>query len=176
MNPERVPMTTGEVIAVVAMFYFGIVYVIALRIYLERASSMGRIKYTGSFLRQVMQCFYEDLMLHCPWSREVSIRYRMKHLFQLAHDKPWGKFENSKGVWTCEELQKADQSALRIAADGCFVSRTQFWFSHLLAPSLIIPYFLLITVLGLITAPLYYLYLYLFNKPRFKEVVDEMRE
>ncbi len=146
-----------EMIGSLLICYLMIAYGIGLRCYLEGASSAGRIKCDQGLFRQILKCFYEDLMLHCPWSREKSIRHRMKNLVKLAHERPEWKFDNPKGIWTCMELQKADESALRIAADGCFVSRTQFWITHLLGPPLFIPFWVVIIVVGLIISPFAYI-------------------
>lgn len=153
MNHERLPMTIGETISFIAIMYMIVFYGIALRCYLEGATSAGRIKYTQGLFRQVFKCFYEDLMLHCPWSRSISICHRMRYLVQLAYDRPDWKFENPKGVWTCAELQKADEAALRIAAEGCFNSRTRFWFDHLLSPLLMPMVLIIIIVLIVILIP-----------------------
>ena len=96
-------------------------------------------------------------MINCPWSREISIRHRIKFLTRTAHDNPGREFESSKVVLTCEDLLKADESALRVAVDGCFVSRTQFWVTHLLGPPLFIPFWVVVIVVGLIISPFVYI-------------------
>lgn len=68
----------------------------------------------------VFRAIKHDLFgLHCPWSWETAISYRVKYAHQLLHS-----MRHEKG-WRPEDCHNPDNH-LQIAID-CFRSRKYFW-------------------------------------------------
>ncbi len=67
---------------------------------------------------------YDFFLLHCPWSKEISIKYRVKYI----RAKFRRGYTHEKG-WTLADCRHTQNHA-QIAYD-CFISRTRFWAKNL---------------------------------------------
>lgn len=113
-----------------AVFCYYILYADAadrrfrLKIYLYENASLWQdfIAYNKSVLELLALDF---LKIHCPWSKEVSIRYRVQDarsvLRYMTHEKGWT-------VADCDNPANHRQ----IAKD-CFQSRIRFWTTSIFA-------------------------------------------
>src|SRR3990167_3611493 len=66
------------------------------------------------------------LKIHCPWSKETSVKYRVQEVHRLLTNCG---MKHEKG-WTAEDCYNPEKHR-RIARD-CFCSRTTFWAKGLL--------------------------------------------
>ncbi len=88
----------------------------------------GRLSCEENFFIGALRCLRDDfLRIHCPWSKKLSIRYRIEHLWWFFGDG--GREHNRIGFLTRADL--ADASRHQEIAQACFISRARFWFKGL---------------------------------------------
>ena len=93
------------------------------------------------------------LKIHCPWSKETSVKYRVQKarnlLSTMTHEKGWT-------VEDCDNPANHEQ----IAKD-CFCSRTKFWLKDLaimLILPIYIPLVLVVLILAMVATSIYRLF------------------
>lgn len=69
----------------------------------------------------------EDVLLHCPWSRTVSVHYRAQELLKEIDEYcDHALYHGKKFAWDLGALRR-DPQYLHACTHDVFVSRTRFW-------------------------------------------------
>ncbi len=102
------------------------------------------------------------LKIHCPWSKETSVKYRVQEVHRLLND--YG-MKHEKG-WTTEDCHNQEKHQ-QIAHD-CFCYRTTFWAKGLLDIFLISPIrvalLVVVSLVATVVLPLVGLYRFVFSR------------
>lgn len=129
----------------VAMFGYYVTYAIAVdsnyRLPLPSATGGQRLSFLQE-QKEILKLLRLDFFrIHCPWSRKISIHYRVLEARRLLQHSV-----HEKG-WTVEHCD--DSLCHAQIAQDCFVPRSLFWSKELLT-ILTYPILLLVVVLVLI--------------------------
>ena len=102
------------------------------------------------------------LKIHCPWSKETSVKYRVQEVNRLLTDC---SMKHEKG-WTAEDCHNPEKH--RQIAHDCFCYRTTFWIKGLLDIFIISPIRMALLVIVVLVAevalPLIELYRFVFSR------------
>jgi len=118
--------------------YFSLATIFFYIFYSEGCEDMGRFNWIYKNDRGLfvclwrgcvvapLRCFREDFFLiHCPWNKNTSVRYRVLMAHSLLQNN-----KHEKG-WRAEDCHNSKNHE-QIAKD-CFESRTKFWFKSAFA-------------------------------------------
>ena len=102
------------------------------------------------------------LKIHCPWSKETSIKYRVQEVHRLLTGDG---MKHEKG-WTAEDCHNTEKHS-QIAHD-CFCYRTTFWTNGLLDIFIVSPIrmvlLMVVALVAVVVYPLIGLYQFSFSR------------